>query len=76
MLRQCAGGENGTPAAEVLLVRRAKAPALGMWTVPGGSLELGEQQDVTSSLCGAQTSHLAHRHSDARLSRTELRRPV
>ncbi len=51
MLRKCAGGENGTPAAEVLLVRRAKAPAIGMWTVPGGSLELGEQQQMSFRTC-------------------------
>ena len=29
-------------AAEVLLVQRAKPPEQGKWTVPGGSLELGE----------------------------------
>ena len=28
--------------AEVLLIRRAKAPAKGLWCFPGGSLELGE----------------------------------
>ena len=50
MLRKCAGRQDATPAAEVLLVRRAKAPAVGMWTVPGGSLELGEEQ--MSSLIG------------------------
>ena len=38
MLRK--GRESG--AAEVLLVRRAKPPEQGKWTVPGGSLELGE----------------------------------
>ena len=32
--------ESGVP--EVLLVRRAKPPEQGKWTVPGGSLELGE----------------------------------
>ena len=37
LLRSGKGG-----AAEVLLVRRAKAPEKGKWTVPGGSLELGE----------------------------------
>ena len=26
----------------VLLVQRGKAPALGMWSIPGGSMELGE----------------------------------
>lgn len=31
----------GSDAAEVLLVRRAKAPEVGKWTFPGGSLELG-----------------------------------
>jgi ADP-ribose pyrophosphatase YjhB (NUDIX family) len=38
MLRK--GRESGAP--EVLLVRRAKPPEQGKWTVPGGSLELGE----------------------------------
>ena len=33
---------NGNHETEVLLVRRAKAPEIGKWTVPGGSLELGE----------------------------------
>jgi 8-oxo-dGTP diphosphatase len=28
--------------SRVLLVQRGKAPALGMWSIPGGSLELGE----------------------------------
>ena len=27
---------------EVLLVRRAKAPARGMWSLPGGGVEVGE----------------------------------
>ncbi|MSP11386.1 MAG: NUDIX domain-containing protein [Chloroflexi bacterium] len=27
---------------QVLLVRRGKAPAKGVWTLPGGSVELGE----------------------------------
>ncbi|GEM_PF-355707 len=27
---------------DVLLVRRAKAPAKGMWSLPGGAVELGE----------------------------------
>jgi ADP-ribose pyrophosphatase YjhB (NUDIX family) len=36
-------GNDGPPGArEVLLVRRAKPPAMGLWCVPGGSLELGE----------------------------------
>ncbi|HEX5816079.1 MAG TPA: NUDIX domain-containing protein, partial [Methylomirabilota bacterium] len=26
----------------VLLVRRGRAPALGLWSVPGGLVELGE----------------------------------
>ncbi len=29
-------------ADEVLLVKRANAPALGLWTLPGGRLEFGE----------------------------------
>jgi ADP-ribose pyrophosphatase len=28
--------------AAVLLVQRAKAPAMGMWAIPGGSVRLGE----------------------------------
>jgi len=28
--------------SRVLLVQRGKAPALGMWSIPGGSVELGE----------------------------------
>jgi 8-oxo-dGTP diphosphatase len=28
--------------SKVLLVRRAKAPAQGLWAIPGGSVELGE----------------------------------
>lgn len=31
-----------TEAREVLLVRRGKEPAKGMWSVPGGGVELGE----------------------------------
>lgn len=27
---------------QVLLIRRAKPPSMGMWSFPGGSLELGE----------------------------------
>jgi 8-oxo-dGTP diphosphatase len=30
---------------EVLLVRRAKAPAEGLWTLPGGHIEAGEQAE-------------------------------
>ena len=43
MLRTGPKKRNGTYETEVLLVRRAKAPEIGKWTVPGGSLELGEQ---------------------------------
>lgn len=42
MLRTGAKRSNGSHETEVLLVRRAKAPEIGKWTVPGGSLELGE----------------------------------
>ena len=42
MLRSGPEKRNGTQETEVLLVRRAKAPEIGKWTVPGGSLELGE----------------------------------
>ncbi|MFC1814139.1 NUDIX hydrolase [Thermodesulfobacteriota bacterium] len=28
--------------SRVLLVQRGKAPALGLWSIPGGSVELGE----------------------------------
>ena len=27
---------------EVLLIRRGRAPSLGLWAIPGGSVELGE----------------------------------
>jgi len=27
---------------KVLLVRRGRAPAMGLWAIPGGSMELGE----------------------------------
>ena len=49
MLRK--GRDSG--AAEVLLVRRAKAPEKGKWTVPGGSLELGE----TMVDCAVREAH-------------------
>lgn len=42
MLRKGSEKRDGSQVAEVLLVRRAKAPETGKWTVPGGSLELGE----------------------------------
>lgn len=42
MLRTGPGKRNSTYETEVLLVRRAKAPEIGKWTVPGGSPELGE----------------------------------
>ena len=42
MLRRGPAKHDGAHEAEVLLVRRAKAPEIGKWTVPGGSLELGE----------------------------------
>ncbi len=42
MLRKGLEKSNGSHVTEVLLVRRAKAPEIGKWTVPGGSLELGE----------------------------------
>ncbi|MBN1933852.1 MAG: NUDIX hydrolase [Anaerolineae bacterium] len=29
----------------VLIVRRGKAPSYGVWTVPGGAVELGERMD-------------------------------
>ena len=33
---------------EVLLVRRAKAPAAGAWSVPGGAQELGETAEAAA----------------------------
>lgn len=36
------GGVVFNRAGEVLLIRRGKAPALGLWSVPGGRLEPGE----------------------------------
>ncbi len=33
---------------EVLLVRRAKAPAAGAWSVPGGAQELGETVEAAA----------------------------
>ena len=42
MLRRGPENSNGSHETEVLLVRRAKAPEIGKWTVPGGSLELGK----------------------------------
>jgi len=40
--RAAASGGSAFDATEVLLVRRAKAPEVGKWTFPGGSLEVGE----------------------------------
>ncbi len=30
------------PAGRVLLVRRGKQPSMGVWSIPGGAVELGE----------------------------------
>ena len=46
---------NGNHETEVLLVRRAKAPEIGKWTVPGGSLELGE--DIHTCMCSQRAVH-------------------
>ncbi len=37
---------SGTPS--VLLVRRAKAPSLGQWALPGGGQELGETAEAAA----------------------------
>ena len=50
MLRKGPAKHDGSQAAEVLLVRRAKAPEIGKWTVPGGSLELGEEAGFSVKL--------------------------
>ena len=39
-------GPHGTPS--VLLVRRAKAPSLGQWALPGGGQELGETAEAAA----------------------------
>ncbi|EIE24965.1 hypothetical protein COCSUDRAFT_83657 [Coccomyxa subellipsoidea C-169] len=41
-LRKVTSSEGSSGETEVLLVRRAKAPEVGKWTFPGGSLEVGE----------------------------------
>ena len=58
MLRTGPEKHDGTHEAEVLLVRRAKAPEIGKWTVPGGSLELGE--DARGKLLGSHSSAFHH----------------
>jgi 8-oxo-dGTP diphosphatase len=35
-------GQDGPSGAHVLIVRRGKAPSMGVWTVPGGAVDLGE----------------------------------
>jgi hypothetical protein len=55
MLRTGPAKHDETQAAEVLLVRRAKAPEIGKWTVPGGSLELGEEAGLS---CEANIMHV------------------
>lgn len=44
MLKPAAAGE----ATSVLLVRRAKAPSLGQWALPGGGQELGETAEAAA----------------------------
>ena len=36
------------PGPSVLLVRRAKAPSLGRWSLPGGGQELGETAEAAA----------------------------
>jgi 8-oxo-dGTP diphosphatase len=38
----CAGAVVRDPAGRLLLVRRARDPAAGMWSLPGGRIEPGE----------------------------------
>ncbi len=45
-LRKVTSSEGSSGVTEVLLVRRAKAPEVGKWTFPGGSLEVGEISGV------------------------------
>ena len=39
---------NPAGGASVLLVRRAKAPSLGQWALPGGGQELGETAEAAA----------------------------
>jgi 8-oxo-dGTP pyrophosphatase MutT (NUDIX family) len=58
MLRNGAAKQDGSQVAEVLLVRRAKAPEIGKWTMPGGSLELGEEAGFSLELTPCAYSSL------------------
>ena len=41
----CAGAVVRDPGGRILLVRRGRAPSLGMWSLPGGRIEPGERWD-------------------------------
>ncbi|MGH3616243.1 MAG: NUDIX hydrolase [Pseudonocardia sp.] len=40
----CVGGLANDPAGRILLIRRANEPGCGLWSLPGGRVEPGEDE--------------------------------